>query len=53
MLSKLRNHVPLVLSGLALFFAIGGPSFAADAASHAARLLTGKQIKDNSLTTKT
>ena len=52
MLSKLRSHAPLLLAGLALFLAIGGPSYAAGAVSHAARLVTGKQIKDSSLTTK-
>jgi hypothetical protein len=51
-LSKLRTHAPLAVAGLALFFAIGGPSFASDAISHAARLVTGKQIKDSSITTK-
>ena len=50
--SKLRTHAALAVALLALFFAIGGPSFAGNAVSHAARLLTGKQIKDNSLTTK-
>jgi hypothetical protein len=52
LLFKLRSHAPLALAGLALFFAIGGPSFASDAISHAARLITGKQIKDSSITTK-
>jgi hypothetical protein len=52
LLSKVRKHAPLAVAGLALFFAIGGPSFAADAVSHAARLITGKQIKDSSITTK-
>jgi hypothetical protein len=52
LLSKLRTHAPLAVALMALFFAIGGPSFAADAVSHAARLLTGKQIKDSSLTTR-
>jgi hypothetical protein len=41
----------MAVAGLALFFAIGGPSFAADAVSHAAHLITGKQIKDSSITT--
>jgi hypothetical protein len=52
LLSKLRTHAPMAVAGLALFFAIGGPSFAADAAKSAAKLITGKQIKDSSLTTK-
>jgi hypothetical protein len=42
----------LVVALLALFFAIGGPSFAADAAGGAVRLITGKQVRNNSLTTK-
>src|SRR5215210_785475 len=52
MRSKLRAQAPMALAGLALFFAIGGPSSASDAVSHAARLITGKQIKNNSLTTR-
>jgi hypothetical protein len=51
-LSKLRRNAPLVVALLALFFAIGGPSFAADTASSAVKLVTGKQVKNNSLTTK-
>ena len=50
MLSKLRINVPLVVASMALFFAIGGPSFAADAVDSAARLLTGKNVKNSSLT---
>jgi hypothetical protein len=50
--SKLRRHAPLVVALLALFFAIGGPSFAADTAGSAVKLVTGKQVKNNSLTTK-
>jgi hypothetical protein len=50
--SKLRSHAPLTVAVLALFFAVGGPSFAAGAVSHAARLITGKQVKDSSITTK-
>jgi len=42
----------MALAGLALFFAIGGPSFASDAVGNATRLITGKQIKNNSLTTR-
>jgi hypothetical protein len=52
MLTKLRTHAPLAVAGLALFFAIGGPSFAAGAVKSAAHLITGKQIKNNSITTK-
>lgn len=52
MLSKLRRHAPLAVALLALFFAIGGPSFAADTAGSAVKRITGKQVKDNSLTTK-
>jgi hypothetical protein len=49
---KLRTHASLAIALLALFFALGGPSFAAGAVSDAARLLTGKQIKDGSVTGK-
>jgi hypothetical protein len=42
----------MAVAGLALFFAIGGPSFAADAAQSAVKLITGKNVKDSSLTTK-
>ncbi len=52
MLSRVPRHAPVVLALMALFFAIGGPSFASDVAGQAARLVTGKQIKDRSLTTK-
>jgi len=54
LLSKLRNRLTAahLIAVIALFFAVGGPSFAADAVSHAARLITGKQIKDSSITTK-
>jgi hypothetical protein len=53
-LSKLRSRLSTahLIALVALFFAIGGPSFAANAVSSAARLITGKQIKDSSLTTK-
>jgi hypothetical protein len=51
-LSRVPKHAPIVLALMALFFAIGGPSFASDAAGQAARLITGKQVKDRSLTTK-
>jgi hypothetical protein len=52
LVAKLRSNAPMVVAGLALFFAIGGPSFAADAVSHAARVITGQQIKDNSVTAR-
>jgi hypothetical protein len=42
----------LLVACLALFLAAGGPAAAVNAANAAARLITGKQIKDNSLTTK-
>jgi hypothetical protein len=41
-----------VVALIALFFAIGGPSFAVGAVGDAARLITGKQVKNSSLTTK-
>ena len=54
MLSKLRSRLSTahLIALVALFFAIGGPSFAANAVSSAAKLITGKQIKDSSVTTK-
>ena len=52
MSAKLQKHAPLAVACLALFFAIGGPAFGADAVSHAARLITGKQIKNGTVTTK-
>ena len=54
MRSELRSRLTFANVGvvIAIFFALGGPSFAANAVSHAARLITGKQIKDNSITTK-
>lgn len=54
MLSRFRSRLTFanVVALIALFFAIGGPSFAADAAKSASRLLTGKQIKDGSLSEK-
>lgn len=39
----------LVLGGLALFVALGGPAAAQQASSSAVRLITGKQVKDRSL----
>ena len=41
-----------VVALLALFFALGGASFAADAVDSAVKRITGKQVKNNSLTTK-
>jgi hypothetical protein len=40
-----------VVALMALFFALGGPSFAADALDSAVKRITGKQVKNNSLTT--
>jgi hypothetical protein len=39
----------LVVALAALFFAVGGPSYAADLTSAAKKLITGKQIKDGSI----
>lgn len=39
-----------VTAALALFFALGGPTYAADATQTAVRLVTGKQVKDGTLT---
>src|SRR3954467_4097735 len=39
----------LVVALAALFFAIDGPSYAADLTSAAKKLITGKQIKDGSI----
>ena len=52
MVSKLRTHASLVVAFVALFFAIGGSSFAADAVDSAAKLVTGKNVKNSSLTGK-
>ena len=41
-----------VLAALALFVALGGPSFASDAVDSAVKRITGKEVKNNSLTTK-
>src|SRR3954447_26982412 len=45
----LKPSAPLALAAAALFFAVAGPSFAADATSPARKLITGKQIKDGSI----
>jgi Collagen triple helix repeat (20 copies) len=50
LLSRLRTNAPLVVASMALFFAMGGPSFAADAVDSAAKLITGKTVKNSSLT---
>jgi hypothetical protein len=54
LLSKFRSRLSTahLIALVALFFAIGGPSFAANAVKSAAHLITGKQIKDSSITTK-
>src|SRR3954451_15070133 len=48
--SMKRNTPALIIACLALFLAAGGPAAAVNAADAASRLLTGKQIKDNSIT---
>ena len=45
-----RPSPALLVACLALFLAAGGPAAAVNAADAAARLITGKQIKDNSIT---
>jgi hypothetical protein len=54
LLSKLRTRLTFAntVALVALFFALGGPSFAANAVESASHLITGKQIKDGSITTK-
>jgi hypothetical protein len=54
LLAKFRPRLTFANVGviLALFLALGGPSFAASAVKSAAHLITGKQIKDSSITTK-
>lgn len=55
MLFKLRTRKPspaFVVSLMALFVALGGSSVAAPAREAAAKLITGKSIKDSSLTGK-
>ncbi len=47
-----RPSPALLVACLALFLAAGGPAAAVNAADAAARLITGKQIKDNSITGK-
>src|SRR5215212_9315225 len=47
-----RPSVPLLIACLALFLAAGGPASAVNAADAASKLLTGKQIKDNSISSK-
>jgi hypothetical protein len=52
LLSKLRTNAPLPVALLALFFAVGGASFASDATRSAVKLITGKSVKNSSLTGK-
>lgn len=55
MLAQRRTRKPsaaLVISLLALFVALGSSSVAAPARDAAKKLITGKQIKDSSITTK-
>lgn len=42
----------MLVALMALFFAVGGASFAADATNSAVRLITGKSVKNSSLTGK-
>jgi hypothetical protein len=49
-MNRIRKHLPLALSALALFFAVGGGSMAVAAGGKLASLVTGKQVKDSSLT---
>ena len=46
------QRIGIALGALALFIALGGPAAADQAASRAAKLITGKQIADRSLTLK-
>lgn len=50
MLSKLRTSAPMVIASLALFLAAGGTSLASDVTESAAKLITGKQVKNATLT---
>jgi hypothetical protein len=54
LLTKFRGRLTFAntVAVIALFFAVGGASFAADATNSAVRLITGTQVKNNSLTTK-
>jgi len=55
LLSKLCTRKPspaFVISLMALFVALGGSSVAAPVREAAAKLITGKSIKDSSLTGK-
>jgi hypothetical protein len=45
-----RPSVPMLIACLALFLAAGGPAAAVNAADAASKLITGKQIKNNSIT---
>jgi hypothetical protein len=52
--AKLRSRMTFANVGvvLAVFLALGGPAFAVDAGRSALKLITGKNVKDSSLTTK-
>ena len=51
--AELRSQrLGMTLGALALFIALGGPAAADQAAGRAAKLITGKQIEDRSLTLK-
>lgn len=51
MVSKFRSSAPMLVALLALFLALGGGSLAANATTRAARLITGQDIKDSTITT--
>jgi hypothetical protein len=44
-----RPHPATALAAAALFLAAGGPAAAVDTANAGARLITGKQVKNNSI----
>lgn len=46
----MRRHLPIVISSLALFIALGGESVALDVKAAATKLITGKQIKNSTIT---
>ena len=45
----MRRHIPLVLSGLALFIALGGDAAATSVYSSAKKLISGKQIRNGTI----
>ena len=52
-IKRLRRPSPALIVGcLALFLAAGGPAAALDVSQAAAKLITGKQIKNKSITGK-